>query len=128
MKQIVHRGRAIVLTATALTAVFLATAALAQIAGRLPATLVHRDDSTSRAQQTPSGNAATQSPYSLPQPTTTTQLSNNLVEFYYVVKTGPGQYDQIGIHHVTLTDKNGNPVPSGNAPRRCVALHWRVRG
>ena len=32
-----------------------------------------------------------------------------------VVPTGTGQYDHIGIHHVTLTDQNGNPLPSDNA-------------
>jgi len=107
MKQIMHRGRAIVLTATLLAIVVVAVTATGQVFQQSLTNLVHRNESTLRAQQTSPG---TQSPYSLPQPTTTTQLSDNVVEFYYVVKTGPGQYDQIGIHHVTLTDKHGKPV------------------
>lgn len=53
-------------------------------------------------------------PGSPPSPTTVTQLSGNVSEFYYVVTTGPGQYDHIGIHRVTLVDKNGNPKPGQN--------------
>jgi hypothetical protein len=51
----------------------------------------------------------------LPPPTTITQLSSKVSEFYYLVTTGPGKYDQIGIHRVTLVDKKGNPKPSQNA-------------
>jgi hypothetical protein len=32
-----------------------------------------------------------------------------------VVPAGTGQYDQIGIDRVTLTEQNGNPLPSDNA-------------
>ena len=49
------------------------------------------------------------------QPTTTTQISSNVNQFYYLVTTGPGIYDQIGIHRVTQVDANGNPRPSGTA-------------
>jgi hypothetical protein len=50
----------------------------------------------------------------LQQPTTVTQISSNIVEFYYLVTTGTGQYDHIGVHRVTLVDKKGNPKPSDN--------------
>jgi len=79
------------------------------------ALLVHQSAPTSETVGRSENSAGSQFLGSLPQPTTTTQLSNNVVEFYYVVKTGPGQYDQIGVHHVTLTDRHGKPVPSDNA-------------
>src|SRR5271166_2529029 len=58
---------------------------------------------------------ASRAPRALPPPTTVTQLSSNVSEFYYLVTTGPGKYDHIGIHRVTLVDRNGNPKPSQNA-------------
>lgn len=60
-------------------------------------------------------SAANLAPSSPPQPTTTTQVSHNVNEFYYVVTTGNGQYDHIGLHRVTLVDSKGNPKPSASA-------------
>ncbi len=54
-------------------------------------------------------------PVAAQQPTTITQISSNITQFYYLVTTGPGQYDHIGIHRVTLVDSNGNPQPSHKA-------------
>jgi hypothetical protein len=54
-------------------------------------------------------------PGSPPPPTTITQVSGNVTEFYYVVTTGNGKYDHIGLHRVTIVDKNGNPKPSSSA-------------
>ena len=115
MRQRMHHGRAIVLTATVFVMVFLAAAAVGQVLELSPAKPIARNSSTPMTREKSASKPVAQSPYSLPQPTTTTQLSDSVVEFYYVVRTGPGQYDQIGIHHVTLTDKHGKPVPSGNA-------------
>ena len=56
-----------------------------------------------------------QSVHNTQQPTTTTQISSNVNQFYYLVTTGPGRYDHIGIHRVTRVDANGNPKPSDNA-------------
>jgi len=106
----------VVVVATVLAVVSLAVAALGQVYTQSPADLIHKKSAQTRATQPASPNSSgTRLPLSLQPPTTITQLSDSIVEFYYVVKTGPGQYDQIGIHHVTLTDKHGNPVPSGDA-------------
>lgn len=48
------------------------------------------------------------------QPVSTTQISANVYEFYYLVTTGTGKHDRIGIHRVTQVN-NGEPVPSNNA-------------
>ena len=60
-------------------------------------------------------HSAPRAPGSLPPPTTITQLSSNITQFYYLLTTGSGQYDHIGVHRVTLVDKKGNPKPSDNA-------------
>ena len=48
------------------------------------------------------------------QPVSTTQISANVYEFYYLLTTGTGKHDHIGIHRVTQVN-NGEPVPSNNA-------------
>ncbi len=53
-------------------------------------------------------------PLSAQQPVSTTQISANVYEFYYLLTTGPGKHDHIGIHRVTEV-ANGEPVPSDNA-------------
>jgi hypothetical protein len=50
----------------------------------------------------------------LAQPISTTQISANVYEFYYLLTTGMGKHDHIGIHRVTRV-ANGEPVPSDNA-------------
>jgi hypothetical protein len=59
--------------------------------------------------------SAMPSPAMPQQPTTITQISGTVTHFYYLVTTGPGQYDHIGVHRVTLVDRSGNPRPSQNA-------------
>ena len=86
------------------------------LAGFALATLV----SLPSAAQDPSGRRSLPA---LPQPTTVTQISSNMVEFYYLVTTGSGQYDHIGLHRVTLVDKKGNPKPSDDA---VLMLHGDV--
>ncbi|MGA2980151.1 MAG: hypothetical protein ABSD76_11225 [Terriglobales bacterium] len=53
-------------------------------------------------------------PLSAQQPVSTTQISGNVYEFYYLLTTGTGKHDHIGIHRVTQV-ANGEPVPSDNA-------------
>ncbi len=48
------------------------------------------------------------------QPVSTTQISGNVYEFYYLLTTGTGKHDHIGIHRVTQVN-NGVPVASNNA-------------
>ena len=116
MKHIVHSKRAIVLTATLVGLSLLAITALGQVYTQSPADLIRKKSGQARGAQPDVANSSgTRLPLSLQQPTTVTQLSGNIVESYYLVKTGPGQYDQIGIHHLTLTDNHGNPVPSADA-------------
>jgi hypothetical protein len=53
-------------------------------------------------------------PLSAQKPVSTTQISANVYEFYYLLTTGTGKHDHIGIHRVTEVN-NGEPVPSDNA-------------
>ena len=46
---------------------------------------------------------------------TVKQISSNIAEFYYLLTTGPGKYDQIAVQRVTLVDPNGNAQPSSDA-------------
>jgi hypothetical protein len=48
------------------------------------------------------------------QPVSTTQISANVYEFYYLLTTGTGKHDHIGLHRVTQVN-NGVPVASNNA-------------
>jgi hypothetical protein len=108
--------RVFLVVLTIVAAVSLAATALGQVYTQTPAVPIHKHSTHTRATQPVLANdSGTRSPLSLQPPTTITQLSDNIVEFYYVLKTGPGRYDQIGIHHVTLTDEYGNPVPSDDA-------------
>jgi hypothetical protein len=52
--------------------------------------------------------------FALQQPVRATQISANVYEFYYLLTTGAGKHDHIGIHRVTQV-ANGKPVPSNNA-------------
>jgi len=41
-------------------------------------------------------------------------LSGDIYEYYWILQTGPGQYDQVGVHRV-VEERNGQPISSKQA-------------